>query len=72
MWLASLRRRGPRSIVRPCARHQPPHGRGDGARRGAPTVQVSEEVLWGTRPDREIVRFAREAGSGLVAHAAAG
>jgi nucleotide-binding universal stress UspA family protein len=33
---------------------------------GAQAVQVSEEVLWGDRPDREIVRFAREAGSGLV------
>jgi nucleotide-binding universal stress UspA family protein len=33
---------------------------------GAPAVRVSEEVLWGDRPDREIVRFAREAGSDLV------
>lgn len=39
---------------------------------GASAVAVSEEVLWGDRPDREIVRFAREAGSDLVVMATHG
>ena len=33
---------------------------------GAASVQVNEEVLWGDRPEREIVRFAGEARSDLV------
>lgn len=39
---------------------------------GASAVTVSEEVLWGDRPDREIVRFARESGSDLVVMATHG
>ncbi|HET7231241.1 MAG TPA: universal stress protein [Longimicrobium sp.] len=39
---------------------------------GASAVQVSEEVLWGDRPDREIVRYAREAGSDLLVMATHG
>jgi len=39
---------------------------------GASRVAVSEEVLWGDRPDREIVCFAREAGSDLVVMATHG
>lgn len=33
---------------------------------GASSVQVSEEVVWGDRPDREIVRVARECAADLV------
>jgi nucleotide-binding universal stress UspA family protein len=33
---------------------------------GAASVEVSEEVVWGDRPDREIVRVAGESAAGLV------
>ena len=33
---------------------------------GASSVQVCEEVLWGDRPDREIVRCAQQSGSDLI------